>query len=348
MKVQLWMSLVFSGFLVVTPQTGFSQISFALQGAAQPGPYLIPQTVFVGDQGRLVVPLGPVSPDIQPFIVEKAAGKENLQGGIPGVNKNPDLIIQRIELEHREGHVRLLIDLVAYTPGLVVLPELAIPELQSRGISTAGLQVPIASLLNHEDLVLSEPLSPLAIPGTGLFIYGTSTGILALLLGGIGIRFWGKEHLKDLQERLRRRRLIRAMKRLLGNLRKDLGNEAPGEILSRLSKEFRGLLSLFTGMPCQAMDAGELNVLPRLLPQEPERPDAVKRAEADRSMLSGPFLCRIFRHCDTLRFSGISINQQELLGILEELRGFTDTLDRTDKEQNLRILLPRLKGKGAA
>lgn len=345
MKVQVWAPLVFSffsffsWFLLGAPQTGCSQVSSAFPGAAQVhSPYLIPQTVFVGDKGRLVVPLGPVSLDFQPFIVEQVGGtKERLQAGIPGLSKNPELIIQRIELENREGHARLLIDLVAYTPGLVVLPELAIPELQSRGLSTAGLHVPIASLLDHEGLVLSGPFSPLAIPGTGLLIYGTSIGILALLLGGIGIRFWGKEHLKDLQERLRRRRLIRAMKRLLRNLQKDLGNEAPGEILSRLSKEFRCLLSLFTGMPCQAMDAGELNVLPRLLPQNPERLDAA---------LSGHVLCRIFRHCDTLRFSGIPVNPQELLGILEELQGFTDILDRADKEQNL--FLPRLKRKMAA
>jgi hypothetical protein len=292
-----------------------------------------------------VVPLGPVSPDFQPFIVEEVAGKgEHRQGGIPGATKNPEVIIQRIELENREGHARLLIDLVAYTPGLVVLPELAIPELQSRGLSTAGLHVPIASLLDQEGLVLSGPFSPLAIPGTGLLVYGTSIGILALLFGGIGIRFWGKEHLKNLQERLRRRRLIRAMKRLLGNLQKNLGNEAPGEILSRLSKEFRGLLSLFTGMPCQAMDAGELNVLSHLVPQDPERPDTAARAEAGYAIVSGHFLCRVFRRCDTLRFSGIPINQQELLGILEELQGFTDTLARADKEQNLL----RLKVKRAA
>ncbi|MDR0723341.1 MAG: hypothetical protein LBF75_11240 [Treponema sp.] len=333
MKVQVWIFLV--GCLTVSLQTGFPQAGAGLPGATPPDtPYLIPQTLFVGDLGRLVVPLGPASKDFQPFIVEKALLKP--------LNEQRDLVIQRIELENRGGQVRLLVDFVPYAPGFLTLPDLPIPDLRSRGLSIAGLRVWIASLLTQENVVLSEPLPPLVIPGTTLLIYGSTAGILLILLGGIGFQVWGRDHLQDVQERFRRRRLIRAMKRLLRNLEKALKDESPEAILCRLSGAFRHCLSLFTGMPCQAMDAGELKTLPPLLPPEPERPEAVP------SILSGIFLCGIFRRCDALRFSGAPINQQELLRILEELQGFTHTLDQTDKKQNRLALLPWLKQKARA
>jgi hypothetical protein len=329
--MRTWIFL--AGFLAVTLQTGFPQADPGLEGAMPPNtPYLIPQTVFVGDPGRLVVPLGSASRNFQPFIAEKALFK--------APNEQGDLVIRRIELENREGQARLLIDFVAYVPGSLTLPDLPIPALQSQGLSTAGLRVGIASLLTQEDLVPSDPLPPLVIPGTTLLIYGSTAGILAILLGGIGFRVWGKDTLRDVQERFRRRRLIRAMKRLLRNLGKALKNENPQDILRRLSGELRHCLHLFTGMPCEAMDAGELKTLPSLVPREPERPEAMS------SMLSGIFLCGIFRRCDALRFSGTPINQQELLRILAELQGFTHTLDQADKERNRLALLPWLKQKG--
>ncbi|MDR0630326.1 MAG: hypothetical protein LBG24_11975 [Treponema sp.] len=331
MKVQVWIFL--AGFLAVSLQKGFPQADTGLSGAMPPDPpYLIPQTLFVGDPGRLVVPLGPVSRDFHPFIVEKALLKP--------LHEPRDLVIQRIELENRGGQARLLVDFVPYAPGFLTLPDLPLPDLQSRGLSTAGLQVWIASLLTQETLVLSEPLPPLAIPGTTLLIYGSTAGILTILLGGIGFRVWGRGHLQDVQERIRRRRLIRVMKRLPGNLEKALKNESPGDILCRLSGELRHGLSLLTGMPCQAMDAGELKTLPPLLPPEPERPEAVTR------ILSGIFLCGIFRRCDALRFSGTPINRQELLRMLKELQDFTHTLDQADKKLNRLALLPWLKQKG--
>ncbi|MDR2632214.1 MAG: hypothetical protein LBC51_01135 [Treponema sp.] len=325
MKGQVWMLL--GAFLVLALPRAFPQAALP---AAAPGeaPYLIPQTVFVGDPGRLVIPLGPAFGDFQPLVLEKAA--------LPASPEESGLVIQRLELENRAGQVRLLIDFIAYAPGLLSLPELPIPDLQSRGLSLAGLRVEIASLLTKEDRVLSEVLPPLVMPGTALLIYGSSAGILALLLGGIACRMWGRHSLRDIQERLRRRHLIRAMKRLLRKGRKDLQNTAPGDILRGLSGDFRHYLGLFTGMPCQAMDAGELQALPPLLPA------------AGSSLLSGAFLCPIFRRCDALRFSGTPVNQGELLKILEELQGFTQTLDRTDKEQNRLALLPWLKPKGSA
>jgi hypothetical protein len=262
-------------------------------------------------------------------------------------------VIQRIELENHGGTVRLLIDLVAYTTGLVALPDLAIPELQSQGISTLGLQVPIASILNRDGLVLSGPLPPPSIPGTGILIYGTAVGLFLLILTGIGFRLWGRDRLKVLQERFSRRRLIRSLQRIIDDLGKDLGDAASGhheqELLNRLSGEFRRFLSLFTGIPCHTLTAGEFSALPPLIPspQVPESGEA-KPPGNDRALLSGFFLCGFFRRCDTLRFSGTCISPGELLGILNELQRFTHTLDQADRERNRLIGRSPLKRKGAA
>ncbi|MCL2318550.1 MAG: hypothetical protein FWC45_00570, partial [Treponema sp.] len=54
-------------------------------------PYLLPQTIFVGDSGRLVVPLGQAFSGTEPFVLDTP-------GSLPGT---PQLVIRRIELERR-------------------------------------------------------------------------------------------------------------------------------------------------------------------------------------------------------------------------------------------------------
>jgi len=87
--------------------------------------YLLPQTIFVGDAGRLVVPLGPVFASIEPFVLETP-------GKLP---ETPDLVIRRIELERRGAGARLLIDFIPYAPGNLAFPPL---ELYSLSGASAG------------------------------------------------------------------------------------------------------------------------------------------------------------------------------------------------------------------
>ncbi|MDR2398058.1 MAG: hypothetical protein LBD74_04775 [Spirochaetaceae bacterium] len=322
-----------AGFLGVAAYPLFAQARTGpVEAAAQDTPYLIPPTLFVGDLGRLVVPLGPGAGDFAPLVVES----DRLISFAP----DGDLVIRRLELENRGGQGRLLIDFVAYAPGFLTLPDLPLPELHSQGLSTAGFQVGIASLLTKEPYVLAEPLPPLVMPGTTVLMYGCTAGILGILLGALPFRVWGKTHLRGLRERLRRRRLIRALKRLLRKVEKGLAGERPEALLRDLSQSLRQWLGFFTGLPCTAMDAGELRRLPPFLPSG--------FPKEEPGILSGSFFCGLFRRCDALRFSGGPIPREEVQGMLRELRRFAHTLDQADRERNRRDLLPFRKGQGAA
>jgi hypothetical protein len=122
------------------------------------------------------------------------------------------------------------------------------------------------------------------------------------------------------------------MGKVMQSLRNDLSSDGSKdkkeeEILTRLSGEFRSFLSAFTGMPCQAMTAGEfITLLPLITFGE--------SALAYPTVISGPFLCGIFRHCDTLRFSGTGIPRGELFGILDEIQRFIETLGQIEKKDN--------------
>ena len=117
-------------------------------------PYLLPQTIFVGDQGRLVVPLGQAFSGIEPFVLEiplpaaeertvpgrgavpspqrlfvigpdKTAGLLIRAGLLEALPEHPDLLFRRIELERRGGTSRLLIDFIPYAPGVLSFPPIA-------------------------------------------------------------------------------------------------------------------------------------------------------------------------------------------------------------------------------
>ncbi|MDR3341420.1 MAG: hypothetical protein LBT14_01295 [Treponema sp.] len=282
-------------------------------------PYLIPQTVYVGDKARLVVPLGQAPVGSESIVLEQP-------GELPA---SQDLIISRIAVEHREGNVRLLIDFIAYAPGVLALPPLEIPALVSRGFLVSDLRVTITSILNGDSMILSEAVAPLPVPGTIMLIYGTAAGLVLLILLGIGLRLWGKGTLNGLEERFRRRRLIRLLKKRLRQVRKDreadTGGHDAGEVLTLVSTEFRAFLTSFTGINCRAMAAGELVDLPPLVAGEPGN---------DHPILSGSFLARLFRRCDTLRFSGTSITPEALLAVLDGIQQFINTLDHAEKERN--------------
>ena len=203
--------------------------------------YLVPQTVFVGDRGRLVVPLG------QLFAGEEAFVRE-APGELP---KTGDLVINRIELEKRSGTPRLLIDFVPFAPGILTLPDIVpskrpLSRLELETLTVRGLKAEIASILVSGDSSLSNLALPLNAPGTGLVIYGGAAGILLALFLGIGVSFWGRRHFSELLERFRRRRLLRAIKRFLirmgaqASRKKD--DEAAG-LFAILSGEFREFLT---------------------------------------------------------------------------------------------------------
>ncbi|WP_010257912.1 hypothetical protein [Treponema primitia] len=265
-------------------------------------PYIIPQTIFVGDKGRLVFPLGSAFAGTEGAVIQGA--------GLPRSN---ELVINRVELERRGTAVRLLVDFQAYVPGLILLPPI---EIASHTFT--GLEVNISSILSVEQrgMVLSGPAEPLTAPGTAVMIYGTILGIILLLLALTLGGFWGKTRLGNFAERLRRRQVIRAMGKSLRRLRNtEAGKE--GETLEALSGEFRSFLGILTGTNCRAMVPRELLALPAL-------------GTADG--LSPAAISDLFRRCDTLRFSGESIERELVSGLLDEFKELTGLLETAEKE----------------
>jgi hypothetical protein len=270
-------------------------------------PYLLPQTIFVGDSARLVVPLGPSFAGLAPFVWDTP---EELP-------EAPDLVIRRIELERRGGNIRLLIDFTPFAPGALSLP--ALEFISSPDTSLPPFTVHVASILNPSQMTLSEPASPLAVPGTSILIYGTSLLLLLAFSLGIGGSLWGRRHFREFWERIRRRRLLRGMLRFLRRLKQecDLAKDKnPGYYLTLLSVESREFLTLFTGFNCRSLTAGEFLELPL---EEPG--------------LDPACLCRLFRAWDTLRFSGQGMEMADLFRALDEMGGLVAVLDKAEKEK---------------
>lgn len=307
-----------------SPQSGASSVQPSRTEAA----YLLPQTIFVGDSGRLVVPLDQTFAKVEPFVLDTP----------DKLPEAPDLVIRRIELERRGGSSRLLIDFIPYAPGILSFPSLELAAPGAIPLSITGLEVQVASILTPSQMALSEPAPPMAVPGTSFLVYGSVILVLVILFLGIGGSLWGRRHFRDMWERFRRRHLIHAMAKFLQRMEQEGGlekNGTPGFYLTLLSGEFREFLSLFSGVNCRSLTAEEFLELPleyagsagtALTLTVPERP-------ADSPLTPG-FLCRLFHTWDTLRFSGRGIDKIDLFQALKETGIFIAALDRAEREQS--------------
>jgi len=296
----------------------------------------------VGDPGRLVVPLGQAYAGVDPFVVE---------ANLP---ETPELTIRRIELERRGGLSRLLIDFIPYVPGLITFPPLEFLSPQTRPLGAllpvlTDLEVQVASILSPSEMALSDPASPLAVPGTSFLVYGTLSLVFLILFFGIGGSIWGRRHFSELWERFRRRRLLRLMIKFLQRLRQESffeGKEKPGYYLSLLSAELREFLSYFTGTNCRSLTSGEfLDLSLGYETAGAENTDSTafhSGGEAHSTdpehtrLLSPAFLCNLFSGWDTLRFNGKGVDRVEMFLALKEAGDFIAALDRAEREKPLR------------
>jgi hypothetical protein len=278
--------------------------AFAFPGAAWDAgrAYMIPQTIFVGDPGRLALPLENGFPGAENTVLDDTER-------LPSV---PGIVISRVALENR-GEPRLLVDFTAFRPGVIDLPPIEIASY-----TFSGLRVTVASILEAEGnaLVLSGPAPPLTVPGTMGMIYGTVLGAALLAAGLVLLALKGGPAFRRWRERFRRRSLIRSMGRVLRYLRNILDKEGAGkapEALDKLSTEFKTFLGFFTGMNCRAMAGEEFLFLPSLTPEP-----------------SGPFLRDFFRRCDALRFSGAEVECRDVTEMID-LAG--DFIGRVEKHK---------------
>ena len=326
------------------------------------GPYLLPQTIFVGDQGRLVVPLSQAFMGIEPFVLEIKGGEVlpsvrtrngaapntaliNTKGILESMNGSPDLSIRRIELERRSLSIRLLVDFIPYSPGTVYFPvfEFISPdEGLTEALTISGLQVQIASILDSSQKVLADPALPIPVPGTNLLVYGTLVLLLLLLFLGIGGSLWGRRHFRELLDLLRRRRLIRVMIVFLRRLRQESCRQKdgnPGYYLSLLSGQLREFLSAFTGVNCRSFTAVEFLDLPLEYKAAAELPDDALQEAWDKQVFNPGewqlFLSQLFRDWDNQRFSGKGVKMTGFFQALKDAEKFTAALDRAEKEISL-------------
>ena len=298
-------------------------------------PYLIPQIIFVGDPGRLIVSIGRAYARIEPFVWDNS----------DKLPETPDLVIRRIELERRGGVSRVLVDFVAYAPGTLSLPPIDFPP-EANVPSLVGLEVQVASILDPTQMVLTEPAPPLAVPGTSLLVYGTLVLLLFLLAMGIVVSFWGRHHFRDFFEQLRRKYLLRKMRRFLRTLNHQCRFEAssnfainssgisprekslaPAHYLTRLSTEFREFLTQFTGVNCRSLTAVEFR--------------GITFEELPPRFAPGPdYLCDLFRSWDILRFSGRGMEMADLFVAMVETEKLLSTLDKAESESIAETLIP--------
>jgi hypothetical protein len=232
-------------------------------------------------------------------------------------------------LEFDPSRGQLLIDFTPFAPGELELPPIKVPQLP--GLSLEGCRVSVASVLGPEGqndgvLVLSGPAPPLAVPGTALLIYGSSSLIILVLLLLLGLGIWGRPYLAKLMEARRRGRLIR----LMGNIGRDLREKIPGAsahaILGVLSVEFRAFLGYFfdgeSGRNCRAMTAEEFSALaPLFSPREELQP------------VSPVSLGNFFRCLDRLRFSGEAASGPEISALLDQIDGILRAMEKGFREQ---------------
>ncbi|MDL2229029.1 hypothetical protein LJC14_02145 [Treponema sp. OttesenSCG-928-L16] len=312
-------SMLFLGIMVLTlmgPQSAAAQEGRAAYTGMEDASYLIPQTVFVGDEGRLVLPLGSAYRGLDPMVL-------NVPELLP---RTRDILIRRIELENKGGASRLFVDFQAYAPGRLELPLIEIGSFEF-----AGLSVFISSVLAMEEgsPVLSNTALPLAVPGTAAVVYGTIVALILFTAAAVLAGLRGIPGFRTLRERNRRRRVIRYIRRFLLRMKnrvsKDPGNSALlAESLSLVNGQFRDFLSFFSGAPCNTFVPGEflsLNIVS----------GGTDMMDETSPPLSPGFLRALFLRWDELRFSGIDPQGDAVLAALGEALSFVNSFDAAER-----------------
>jgi hypothetical protein len=301
-------------FLAFFAALVFFTAALPVSGQEDPMPdepfYLLPQTVYVGDTARLVLPLGTTFSGVQSIVLDRP---EQLPGGRDG---NRDLVISRVEIENRGGRSRLLVDFTAYAPGLIEFPPIEVAPFVF-----PGLEVNIASILDTDlpanSRVLSPYAPPVPVPGTMGIIYASALGIFVLILGSAAMGIWGFPWFHRYRKRLLKRRMIRGLSRAVKQFRVLLArdNEAGGMVLDRLNGELRRFLEFFTGRSCAGMVPWEFLAF---------------TGPGQDGQYGGSFLSGLFSRCDRLRFGGGRIDSAGVLVILDEVQGFAEACDREE------------------
>ena len=256
---------------------------------------LIPRTVYVGDPAVLIFSLPGAEQNINDIVLTPLS---------PDFPSHENIDFHKIILERRTGVSRLIIEFTAFVPGFLELPVIEIGEDRFSGFS-----VTINSITEgRSPLILSGPASSLAMPGTGLMLYGTLSLLIVLVIFTFWIMYKGHKYLIRWRNRYKRWLLFISIKLTERQIYKSVLKGADKrKILNKLSDQLRIFLSFLTGNNCRSMTANEF-----------ENQDF-------NPLLLGKF----FRRCDELRFSGADINNKDIMDLLADVRGFLKTIEKT-------------------
>ncbi|GHT49142.1 hypothetical protein FACS1894102_3400 [Spirochaetia bacterium] len=283
--------------------------------------YQIPQTIYVGDKGRLVYTLSQftsITESSKIVLEEPDSSAENTES-----NTDFYVIIRNMELD--KDAKKLFIDFQAYRTGKIKLPTILIGEEK-----LSGLQVQISSLLEsgNSAMALSEPALPLAASGTFWIITIIIFSILLSLL--LIYFFWkkGEKLFELLNTNMKSFFLVYSMFLFIKRLQKHLekGKILPLQAISNLSSRLRVFFSKLWKIQCIAMVPEEFLVVeikPENLPQgmkERQFEDDVKKQLYD-----------YFKTCDSLRFSGETIMLESVNEIISNAKNILLTIKKDIK-----------------
>ncbi|MDR2900031.1 MAG: hypothetical protein LBV20_00725 [Treponema sp.] len=292
----------------------FAQPSSLSNNASHDGVYLIPQTIYVGDRGTLVLPLGAAYAEMEAIVITET----NL------LPLAADIVISRMEIEKRNGISRLLVDFQAYAPGMLELPLLIIGNYEF-----AGLNVHITSILEAEDdRVLSEAAPPMPVPGTLVLVYGSIISLVFFLLIVFVFAFRGVPYLRAVEKRRHRKHVLRVLRRSLYKMRNVIAKNGTSgnDDLAKVSHYFRNFLCFFTKCDCFTMVPKEFLQLPKMMHTQDTKGGEIYILEHVDA------LHRMFKHCDDLRFSGNTYSTESVLQVIDDINNFAAEFESCEKE----------------
>jgi hypothetical protein len=283
------------------------------QHAAHDGMYLVPQTLYIGDRGRLVLPLGTAYAEIEDIIITET----NL------LPISDEIVISRMEIETQSGNPRLIVDFRSYVTGIAAFPILKIGTYEF-----AGITVYINSLLETDGgRVLSKAAPPLQIPGTLSLVYGSIIGIVLFLLILIMFVFQGIPYLRMIMVKRQRRFAFRVFKKSIQKIRNAVmkNDVSANELLAKASHDFRIFLSFFTKMNCLSLVPKEFLHLSAMMNQHELSGGEVYIFEHAEQIYY------LFTSCDELRFSGNNYETERILHVLDDMSRFCAAFESSEK-----------------
>jgi hypothetical protein len=163
---------------------------------------MLPQTVFAGDEARLIVamPLNSFAGKRSPIIVTD-------------MDKLPytdDIIITRVEVNFNTQE--FIVDFKAFNVGELPLPEIRVENFTGPSNLTVKI-TPLLELEGFTTAALSPPAPPLAAPGTFALIIGSTALLIALITAVVVTALRGPAYIRAALEAARVRHLIKKHKR---------------------------------------------------------------------------------------------------------------------------------------